>query len=78
MGLIMSIIVGALAGFLGSRIMNEPSGALKNILLGIAGGFVGGLIFRFLGLKATGTVGTLIMSVVGACACIWLGRMFLH
>ena len=54
--------------------MNENSGLIKNILLGIGGGFVGGLVFSLLGFAATGLIGSLIVSVVGACICIWAGR----
>ena len=55
-------------------IMGEKSGMIKNILLGLGGGFVGGLVFNLIGLSANGLIGSLIVSVVGACICIWLGR----
>ena len=74
MGLIWSIILGAIAGCIATAIMQEKSSWIKNILLGILGGFVGGWLFRLIGFTATGTIGTLIVSVVGACICIWLGR----
>ena len=74
MGLIWGLILGALAGYLASRIMNERSGMVKNILLGIGGGIVGGWVFSLVGLSAHGTIGSLIVSTVGACICIWLGR----
>ena len=74
MGIIWGLIVGAFEGFIASYIMKEKSGTLKNILLGLGGGFVGGLVFKVLGLTASGLFGSLIVSVVGACICIWLGR----
>ena len=74
MNIIFGLLLGALAGFIGSLIMNEKSGWLKNIILGIAGGFVGSSVFRLLGLTATGQFGGLITAVVGACICIWIGR----
>ncbi|MBQ6407127.1 MAG: GlsB/YeaQ/YmgE family stress response membrane protein [Butyrivibrio sp.] len=74
MGIIWGLILGAISGFVASRLMNEKSGTLKNILLGIGGGFVGGLVFNILGLSANGTIGSLIVSIVGACICIWAGR----
>jgi len=74
MGLIWSIILGALAGCIATAIMQEKSSWIKNILLGILGGFVGGWIFSLIGFRATGLIGTLIVSVVGACICIWIGR----
>lgn len=54
--------------------MNVSSRVIKNILLGIGGGFVGGLVFKLIGFTATGLIGSLIVSVVGACICIWAGR----
>ena len=74
MGLIGSLILGAVAGFIASKIMNEASGTLKNIILGVVGGFVGGFVFGLLDLNANGLIGRLLISVVGACICIWGGR----
>ena len=74
MGLIWSLILGAIAGFVATGIMHERSSWIKNILLGIGGGFVGGLAFSLLGMTAHGTIANLIVSIVGACICIWLGR----
>ena len=76
MGLIWSLILGAIAGFIATGIMHENTSWIKNILLGIVGGFVGGLVFRLVGMTAHGTIANLIVSIVGACICIWLGRVF--
>ena len=77
MGLIGGIILGIGAGYIATKIMKEDSGILKNLILGVIGGFVGGLLFGILGFAATGLPGSLIVSTVGACICIWLGRKFL-
>ena len=74
MGLIWGLILGAIAGCIASAIMSEKSGLFKNIILGIFGGFVGGFVFRLIGFRATGMIGSLVVSTVGACICIWLGR----
>ena len=76
MGLIWSLVLGAIAGFISTGIMHENSSWIKNILLGIVGGFVGGLVFSLAGMTARGTIANLIVSIVGACICIWLGRIF--
>ncbi len=74
-GLIGSLIIGAIAGFIATYLMGEKSGWIKNILLGIGGGFVGGFIFKLIGLGGpTNVIGSIIVGVVGACICIFAGR----
>ncbi len=69
-GLIGSIIIGAVAGWLASLIMKKANGLLINIILGIIGGFVGGFVFGLIGFGATNIIGQLIVSVVGSCIVI--------
>ena len=66
----ISIILGAISGWLAGFIMNSKGSLLRNIILGILGGFVGGYVFNLLGLAAKGLMGTMIVSVVGACLVI--------
>ena len=49
MGIISWIILGALAGWIASKIMNtdESMGAIANIVVGIVGAFIGGFIMNF-------------------------------
>ena len=42
MGFIAWIVVGAIAGFIASRVMNAKSGLIVMVGLGIVGGLVGG------------------------------------
>jgi uncharacterized membrane protein YeaQ/YmgE (transglycosylase-associated protein family) len=42
MGFIAWIVVGAIAGFIASRVMNSKQGLLMMVGLGIVGGLVGG------------------------------------
>lgn len=74
MDLIWGIIFGAIAGGIASSIMKEKSSTIKNIVLGLLGGFVGGWLFNLVGLSASGFIGRLIVTVIGACICIWGGR----
>ena len=41
-GFIFSLLIGALAGSIAGRIMGSETSALRNIVLGILGSFVGG------------------------------------
>lgn len=75
--LIIWLAIGALAGYLGSKIMGAGDQGLgKNILLGIVGGVVGGLLGKLIGLGATNLIGSILLSVVGACIVIWAYRKF--
>lgn len=49
MGIISWIILGALAGWISSKIMNTDAsmGAMANILVGIVGAVVGGYVMNF-------------------------------
>ncbi|RJG45473.1 MULTISPECIES: GlsB/YeaQ/YmgE family stress response membrane protein [unclassified Mesorhizobium] len=75
MSVIAWIILGLIAGFLGSKIVNKSGqGMLMDIVLGIVGAVVGGVIFNFFG--AAGVTGlniySLIVSVIGAIVVLWL------
>ena len=66
------LILGAVAGFIASKIINKTGeGLVMDIVLGIVGAFVGGFISsHFLGGVGTGhnilSIPTLIVAVLGA------------
>ncbi len=63
------IILGLIAGFIGSKLVNKRGeGMLLDILLGIVGAIVGGWLFnRFGGAGVTGlNLYSLLVAVVGA------------
>ena len=78
MGFLYSIIIGGIAGYLASVIMESHNGVLVNILLGIVGGFVGGWIARKLGNdpENDGLIMNLLIAVGGAIVLIFIGRLF--
>ncbi len=50
MGIIAWLVVGLVAGWIGSMIVNRSGeGPLMDIVLGVVGAFVGGFIFNMLG-----------------------------
>ena len=74
--LIVAIALGAVAGYLANGIMGgKKNSLLLNILLGIGGGFVGGLIGNLLGIGG-GWITGLLLAIGGACLVIWLYRKF--
>ncbi len=75
MSIIAWVILGLVAGFIGSKIVNKSgAGMLMDIVLGIVGAVVGGVIFNFFG--ATGITGlniySLIVAVIGAVVVLWI------
>jgi uncharacterized membrane protein YeaQ/YmgE (transglycosylase-associated protein family) len=63
------IVLGLLAGFIGSKLVNKSGeGLILDIVLGIVGAFVGGWLFNTFG--ATGVTGlnlySLLVAVIGA------------
>ena len=51
-GLVYSLLIGAVAGWLAGKIMKGGGfGLLLNIVLGVIGGLVGGWLFRTLGIS---------------------------
>jgi uncharacterized membrane protein YeaQ/YmgE (transglycosylase-associated protein family) len=74
--LIVTLIVGGIVGWLASVLMktNKQMGILANVIVGIIGSGLGGFIFSLLNIVALGSLGHLIMSVVGAAVLIALLR----
>jgi uncharacterized membrane protein YeaQ/YmgE (transglycosylase-associated protein family) len=69
MGIISWLILGLIAGFIGSKIVNKSGeGFWLDIALGIVGAIVGGVIFSLFGMQGiTGlNIWSMIVAVVGA------------
>ena len=65
------LLIGAIAGWLAERAMNRDHGLLTNILVGIAGSFVGGTAAGVLGFQWYGFFGNLVVATLGAIAILW-------
>lgn len=80
MGLLSWIIVGGLAGWISTKIIEpkKKKGCFSGILLGIVGAIVGGFIVSRLG--GTGITGfnlySIFVATLGAVLLIWLARQF--
>ena len=72
---IVKIALCARAGFGASRLMKSGEGMIWNIVLGLIGGVVGSAVASLIGLKSTNVVGTLLISLGGACLVIYLYRI---
>lgn len=77
LGLIISIIIGGVAGYIAERIMKADHPIWLNVVLGIAGAFLFNIILWVLGFGgASNILGQLIAGVVGACLLIWAYRQY--
>jgi uncharacterized membrane protein YeaQ/YmgE (transglycosylase-associated protein family) len=75
MYLIWEICIGILAGFLAGKIMRGKGyGVLMDLLLGLVGSVLGGMVFGLLGLHGYSVVGQLVIATAGAVMLIWLVR----
>lgn len=71
--LIGFLLIGLLAGWIANRFMRGRSmGLLSNLLIGVVGAFIGGLLFRLIGLAAVGLIGKIIMATLGAVVLLYL------
>ena len=69
MGIISWIVLGLIAGFIGSKIVNKRGeGLILDIVLGIVGAIVGGWLAGFVGLAGVSGLNlySLLVAVVGA------------
>jgi len=69
MGIISWLILGLIAGFVGSKIVNKSGeGFFLDIVLGVVGAFVGGFVFHLLGFAGvTGlNLWSMLVAVIGA------------
>jgi uncharacterized membrane protein YeaQ/YmgE (transglycosylase-associated protein family) len=65
------LLIGFLAGYVAERAMNRQHGLLTNILVGIAGSFVGGTLAGLLNIHFYGFLGNLVVAVAGAVLILW-------
>jgi uncharacterized membrane protein YeaQ/YmgE (transglycosylase-associated protein family) len=75
MGIIAWIVLGLIAGFIASKIVNKTgSGLLMDIVLGVVGALVGGFLFSLFG--ATGVTGfniySMVVAIIGAVVVLWI------
>ena len=77
-GIIVWLIVGGIVGWLASLVMRTDAqqGILLNIVVGIVGAFIGGLIFTGGSINADITVTSFIVSLIGAIILLAIVNLF--
>ena len=71
-GFIGMLIIGVIAGYIAEKVASSDHGLLTNLLVGIAGSFVGGTLA--LNIQFYGWLGNLIVASVGAVLVLWIWR----
>ena len=72
MGLLISLLMSALAGYIGGTLMKVSGPWYFNLILGLVGGFVGNLLFGLLGIYTDSIIGEALFATIGACVTIFL------
>lgn len=76
MELLWFLLIGLIAGWLASAIVGGGYGIVGDIVVGIVGAFLGGFLFRTLGISAGGgMLGSIIVATVGAIVLLLLLRL---
>jgi uncharacterized membrane protein YeaQ/YmgE (transglycosylase-associated protein family) len=70
------IIVGLIAGWAAGHAMGGGGfGIIGDVVVGLIGAFVGGLIVGALWNGSVGVIGSIVVAFIGACALVWLFRL---
>lgn len=71
------IVIGLIAGWLASAVVGGGMGVIGDIVVGVVGAFLGGLIFRGLHLSVpfAGLPGTILVAFVGAVVLLVILRL---
>ncbi len=73
-GFIGMLIIGIVAGYIAEKVTASDHGLLTNLIVGIAGSFVGGNLARLINIEFYGWLGNLIVATIGAVLLIWIWR----
>jgi uncharacterized membrane protein YeaQ/YmgE (transglycosylase-associated protein family) len=73
-GFLAMLVIGVLAGWIAEKFTRSDQGLLTNMIIGIAGAFVGGFLANLAGISVRGFWGTLIAAIFGATLLIVIFR----
>ena len=73
-GFIGMLVIGIVAGWIAEKITSSDHGLPTNLLVGIAGSFVGGTLAGLLNFEFYGWLGNLLVATIGAILVLWVWR----
>jgi len=75
MGLIITIVIGLIAGAVAHRVLNSRGGFLGSLVVGLIGALIGGKLAEMFRLQITGGIfDQLVLATVGAILFLFLWR----
>ncbi len=81
MGILATIVVGLIAGWLASMVMKSKSGLVVDLVLGVIGGFVGGWLTGLLtgvNMMSGINITSIIVAFVGAVIVLFVYRLVMR
>jgi uncharacterized membrane protein YeaQ/YmgE (transglycosylase-associated protein family) len=66
------LLIGIIAGYVAEKAMSRNHGLFTNMLVGIAGSFVGGALAGVLNISHYGFAANLVVAIVGAILILWV------
>ena len=76
LSILISVLLGALAGWLAGRIMKRDGSFLRNLILGICGSVVGGIVAGALHIGGDSLLAQMLISIGGACLILFIVGLF--
>jgi uncharacterized membrane protein YeaQ/YmgE (transglycosylase-associated protein family) len=73
-GFFMTLLIGIIAGWIAERVTSSDHGLFTNMIVGVAGSFVGSRIAELMDISIFGFWRTLIAAIAGACLLIVVWR----
>ncbi len=76
--LLIWLVIGLIAGWLASAVVGGGMGLVGDIVVGIVGAFIGGMLFREMhwNIPIGGIAGTILVAFIGAVLLLLLLRLF--
>ena len=75
MNMVGFLLVGLVAGWLAGKLTKGSGfGVLGDIVIGVIGAYIGGFLFRQVGVAAGGTLGSIVVATIGAVVLVILVR----
>jgi uncharacterized membrane protein YeaQ/YmgE (transglycosylase-associated protein family) len=75
-GLLAMLVIGAIAGWIAEQVTRSDHGIFTNVLVGIAGAFLGGTIAELLQIPMIGFWRALIAATIGAIVILFVWQRF--